>query len=82
MLNKKAFQTTSAAEFREIAATAQASGRLPELIDAIQKRLDRYQEVLQLHESARDFQKIRETKRLIANLQNKLEITKKFERRK
>lgn len=78
----RSFQTTSAAEFRAIVAAAQTSGRLSELIQAIQERLERYQATLELHETTRDFQKIRETKRLMANLENKLEIAKKFGNRK
>ena len=75
------FQTTTTAEFREIAAAAQASGRLPDLIAAIEQRLERNRATLDLHESTRDFQRIRETKRLMANLESKLEIAKKLERR-
>ena len=75
------FQTTTTAEFREIAAAAQESGRLSDLIAAIEQRLERSRATLDLHESTRDFQRIRETKRLMANLESKLEIARKFEHR-
>lgn len=74
MHEKKPFHTTTAAEFRDLAETAQAAGRLPELIEAISDRLERYRVALQSHQSARDFQSIQETKKLIANLENKLRI--------
>ena len=74
MQERKPFHTTTAAEFRELAETARTSGRLPELIEAISDRLERYRAALQSHQLARDFQSIQETKKLIANLENKLRI--------
>lgn len=79
MSEKNPFQTTSAAEFREIAQAAHASGRLAELITAIQSRIERYRATLEVHEAARDFQKIRDTKKLITNLEGRLEIARTFE---
>ena len=74
MQERKPFHTTTAAEFRELAEAARAAGRLPELIEAISDRLERYRAALQSHQSARDFQSIQETKKLMANLENKLRI--------
>lgn len=82
MTYRGAFQTTTAAQFREIAAAAQASGRLPELIAAITERLERQQALLELYEATRDFQQMRETKKSIANLESKLEIARRLERKK
>ena len=75
---RKAFQTTTAAEFRKIAAAAQAAGRLNELITAMTTRLTQYQSILEMHETARDIQKTRETKKNIANLETKLELAKQI----
>ena len=74
MQEKKPFHTTTAAEFRDLAETARAAGRLPELIEAISDRLERYRVALQSHQAARDFQSIQETKKLMANLENKLRL--------
>ena len=79
MQEKKPFHTTTAAEFRELAETARAAGRLPELIAAISDRLQRYRVAMQSHQAARDFQSIQDTKRLIANLENKLQIANKLQ---
>lgn len=79
MREKKMFHTTTAAEFRELAETARAAGRLAELIDAISDRLERYRTALQSHQLARDFQSIQETKKLIANLENKLRIARQLQ---
>ena len=79
MNEKKPFQTTTTAEFREIARTAQAGGRLDELIQALTGRIDRHRAMLELHEAARDFQQIRETRKVIANLESKLEIARKLD---
>lgn len=79
MREKKLFHTTTAAEFRELAETARAAGRLTELIDAISERLERYRIALQSHQLARDFQSIQETKKLIANLENKLRIARQLQ---
>lgn len=81
MSDKRPFQTTTAAEFREIARTARSSGRLPELIEAINSRIARHRAMLELHEAARDIQQIRETKRVIASLESKLEIARQIESR-
>jgi hypothetical protein len=78
MNEKRPFQTTTTAEFREIAKTAQAGGRLGELIKALAGRIDRHRAMLELHETARDFQQIRETRKVIANLESKLEIARKL----
>lgn len=78
MSKKRPFQTTTTAEFREIAKAVQAGGRLAELIGAINQRLERHQAMLRLHESARDIHQVRETKKLIANLESKLEIARKL----
>jgi hypothetical protein len=82
MAYRRDYQTTTAAQFREIAMAAQSSGRLAELIAAIRERLERQQTMLELHEATRDFQQIRETKKSIANLESKLEIAKRLERKK
>jgi hypothetical protein len=74
MQERKPFHTTTTAEFRELAEAARAAGRLPELIAAISDRLERYRAALQSHQLARDFQSIQETKKLMANLENKLRI--------
>ncbi|MBI1880052.1 MAG: hypothetical protein HYR94_17845 [Chloroflexi bacterium] len=74
MQERKPFHTTTAAEFRELAEAARAAGRLPELIAAISDRLERHRAAMQSHQAARDFQSIQETKKLIANLENKLRI--------
>jgi hypothetical protein len=79
MREKKLFHTTTAAEFRELAETARAVGRLAELIDAISDRLERYRVALQSHQLARDFQSIQETKKLIANLENKLRLARQLQ---
>ena len=76
MSYKNTFQTTTTAEFREITAVAHAAGRLPELIEAIEQRLERHQAMLQVHEEARDYHQIREAKKHITNLENKLEIAR------
>lgn len=74
MQERKPFHTTTSAEFRDLAETARAAGRLPELIEAISERLERYRAALQSHQLARDFQSIQETKKLITNLENKLRL--------
>lgn len=79
MQEKKLFHTTTAAEFRELAETARVAGRLPELIVAISDRLERYRVAMQSHQAARDFQSIQETKKLIANLENKLRIASQLQ---
>jgi len=79
MNDKRPFQTTTTAEFREIAKTALAGGRLDELIKALAGRIDRHRAMLELHETARDFQQIHETRKLIANLESKLEIARKLD---
>lgn len=79
MQEKKPFHTTTAAEFRELAETARAVGRLSELIAAISDRLERYRAAMQSHQAARDFQSIQETKKLIANLENKLQIASQLQ---
>lgn len=79
MSNQKPFQTTTTAEFRELAKAARASGRLPELIEAITNRIERHRAMLEIHEAARDIHQIYETKKLIANLESKLEIARKLE---
>lgn len=79
MREKKPFHTTTAAEFREIAKAARTAGRLAELIQALTDRLERHRAVLQLHESTRNFQAARETKKLMANLENKLEIARELQ---
>jgi hypothetical protein len=81
MSDKRPFQTTTAAEFREIAKAARSSGRLSELIEAINSRIARHRSMLELHEAARDIQQIRETKRVITNLESKLEIARQIENR-
>jgi len=78
MSHRNAFQTTTAAEFRKIAAAAQAAGRLPEFIEAMTTRLMQYQAMLEMHETARDIQKTRETKKKIANLETKLELARQI----
>jgi hypothetical protein len=82
MSEKRTFQTTTAAEFREIAAAALAAGRLPEMVAAIEARLERYRSTLEVHEATRDYQQIRETKRVIANLESKLEIARQLAQKK
>lgn len=82
MPERRGFHTTTAAEFRQIAAAAKAAGRLPELIEAIQERLERYRATLELYESTRDFHHIHEAKKSIANLESRLEIARKLESRK
>jgi hypothetical protein len=62
------------AEFRDLAEAARSAGRLPELIAALAERLERYRAAMQSHQAARDFQSIQETKKLMANLENKLRI--------
>ncbi len=79
MSQRDVFRTTTAAEFRKIAAAAHTSGRLNELIEALAQRLERYQSALTVHESTRDIQKVQETKKRIANLETKLEIAKQIE---
>lgn len=74
MQERKPFHTTTTAEFRELAEAARTAGRLSELIAAISDRLERYRVAMQSHQSARDFQSIQETKKLMANLENKLRI--------
>lgn len=74
MQERKPFHTTTAAEFRELAEAARAAGRLSELIAAISDRLERYRTAMLSHQAARDFQSIHETKKVIANLENKLRI--------
>ena len=81
MSHRRAFQTTTAAEFRKIAAAAQASGRLVELITAMSTRLQQYQSMLDMHESARDIKQIRETKKKIANLETKIELARQIEQK-
>jgi hypothetical protein len=76
MREKKLFQTTTNAEFRELVETARASGRLDELIKALDERLNRYRIALQSHQAARDFQQIQETKKIIAVLESKLQIAR------
>ena len=82
MSQRRAFQTTTAAQFREIAAAAQAGGRLPELMAAIEERLQRHRATLEVHEATRDYQQIRETRRVIAHLESKLEIARQIARKK
>jgi hypothetical protein len=79
MREKKLFHTTTAAEFRELAETARTAGRLEELIGAISDRLERHRVALQSHQLARDFQSIQDTKKLIANLENKLRIARQLQ---
>lgn len=79
MQEKRPFHTTTVAEFRDLAETARAAGRLSELITAISDRLERYRVALQSHQAARDFQGIQETKKLIANLENKLQIASQLQ---
>lgn len=74
MQERKPFHTTTAAEFRQLAESARAAGRLPELIAALSDRLERYRVAMQSHQAARDFQSIQETKKLMTNLENKLRI--------
>ena len=74
MQERKPFHTTTVAEFRDLAEAARAAGRLPELIAALSERLERYRAAMQSHQAARDFQSIQETKKLMANLENKLRI--------
>jgi uncharacterized membrane-anchored protein len=73
-MRDKSFHTTTSAEFRELAEAARVSGRLPELIQAISDRLERYRALLQTHQTGRDFQSTQQTKKLIANLENKLQL--------
>jgi hypothetical protein len=73
-MRDQSFHTTTTAEFRELAEAARASGRLPELIKAISDRLERYRALLQTHQEARDFQSVQQTKRLIINLESKLQL--------
>ncbi len=82
MSENRGFHTTTTAEFREIAAAAKAAGRLPELIKAIEERLERYRATLELYESTRDFQHIHTAKKSIANLESKLELARKLESKK
>ena len=82
MPDKRAFQTTTAAEFRQIAAAAQAAGRLPEMIAAIEERLARHRATLEVHEATKDYQQIRETKRVIANLESKLGLARQIEQKR
>ncbi len=82
MSDRRAFQTTTAAEFRKIAAAARASGRLSELIKAMDTRLHQYQTTLEMHEIARDIQRTGETKKKISNLETKLELARQIEQRK
>lgn len=79
MQEKKPFHTTTAAEFRDLAEAARTAGRLPELIAAISDRLERYRVAMQSHQAARDFQSIQETKKLMANLENKLRIASQLQ---
>ncbi len=76
MRKKRPFQTTTIAEFREIVKTAQTGGRLPELIAAINKRVERHRAILAVHQSVGDYQSIQQTKKLITALENKLEIAR------
>ena len=78
-MRDKNFHTTTLAEFRELAEATRASGRLTELINAISDRLERYRALLQTHQVARDFQNIQQTKELIANLENKLQLARELQ---
>jgi len=79
MRENKLFHTTTAAEFRELAEAARTSGRLTELINAISDRLERYRVLLQTHQEARDFQSIQQTKKIIANMENKLRLARELQ---
>ena len=76
MRDKKLFHTTTNAQFRELVEAARTSGRLNELISALEERLDRYRAALQSHQTARDFQQIHETKQIIATLESRLQIAR------
>ncbi len=73
-MRDQSFHTTTTTEFRELVEAARVSGRLPELIKAISDRLERYRTLLQTHQEARDFQSVQQTKRLITNLESKLQL--------
>ncbi len=79
MREHKAFHTTTIAEFRELAEAARSAGRLAALIEAVTNRLERHRAALQSHQLARDFQSIQQTKKLIANLENKLQIAQQLQ---
>lgn len=79
MREKKLFHTTTNAEFRELVEEARRSGRLHELIGALEERLDRYRAALQTHQAARDFQQIHETKQIIATLESRLQIARQVQ---
>ncbi len=74
MRERKAFHTTTAAEFRELVEAARTSGRLDELAEALAERLERHRAALLAHQAARDFGQIQETKKVIASLESKLQI--------
>lgn len=79
MSEHRSFHTTTSAEFRELAEAARATGRLTELIEAIQARLERHRGALQSHQLARDFQSIQQTKKLISSLESKLQIAQQLQ---
>lgn len=79
MREYKSFHTTTIAEFRALAEAARNDGRLAALIEAITGRLERHRAALQSHQLARDFQSIQQTKKLIANLENKLRIAQQLQ---
>lgn len=79
MREHKPFHTTTAAEFRELAEAARIAGRLTELIAAINDRLERHRAALQSHQLARDFQSIQQTKKVIASLENKLQLAQQLQ---
>lgn len=79
MGERRSFHTTTSAEFRELAEAARATGRLQELIDAIQNRIERHRSALQSHQLARDFQSTQQTKKLISGLESKLQIAQQLQ---
>lgn len=79
MRERKSFHTTTAAEFRELAEAARATGRLGELVEAIQDRIERYRTALQSHQLARDYQSIQQTKKIIDSLESKLQIAQQLQ---
>jgi hypothetical protein len=78
-MREKFFHTTTVAEFRALAEAARTAGRLAELIDTLNDRLERHRLALQSHQLARDFQSIQQTKMVIANLENKLQIAQQLQ---